>query len=71
MNPEHQVMSESNVGENMVRVSQKYIKATPKELTNYSWNNLNNKINNSGEYGVQVLFLFSPISSTKNCRHYI
>lgn len=46
MNPEHQVMSESNVGENMVRVSQKDIKATPKELTNYSWNNLNNNNNN-------------------------
>lgn len=33
MNPEHQVMSESNVGENMVRVSQKDTEATPKELT--------------------------------------
>ena len=33
MNPEHQVMSESNVGENMVRVPQKDTEATPKELT--------------------------------------
>ena len=33
MNPEHQEMSESNVGENMVRVSQKDTGATPKELT--------------------------------------
>lgn len=33
MNPEHQEMSESNVGENMVRVSRKDTGATPKELT--------------------------------------
>lgn len=33
MNPEHQEMSESNVGENMVRVSRKDTGATPRELT--------------------------------------